>query len=750
VPRLEISRSPRKAAGPSLLFAALLLASEPLRAQTPGARLVAQRVDQPPKLEEFLAPDPPAGGVRVAEFRQREPGDGVPVSVPTTAYVSYDDAKLYVVFVCQDDPARIRAGLTKREEISVDDGVAVYLDTFRDRKRAYLFQANPLGVQLDGIVTEGQDDDYSFDAVWQSEGRLTPNGYVVRIAIPFRSLRFAKTPVQSWGIALARFVRRSNEEAYWPHVTKRLAGFVPQFGTIEQLRDISPGRNLQAIPYGAFTGARFLDTEVPAFRKATDRRVGLDLKTVVRDAVTLDGTVNPDFSQVESDEPQVTINERFEVFFPEKRPFFIENAGYFQTPVNLFFSRRITDPGGGARLTTKAGRWALGAIGINDRAPEEFVGSGLAREPHAGIGVVRAQREIGRESTVGLLVSNRELAGGANRVASADARLALSKTWIFTSQVIATYARDSGAAGAAGTGLYAQVMRDGRNLDYSAQYLDLSPSFDAPLGFVPRVGVREMVHELQLVRRPHGPIVKLGPTFTTAFTWDRSGALLDRSLKASWELKLVGETKLQVSHERAFELFDDVPFDLYETKLSLESEWLKWLAWSVSYKQGTDVNHKPPSGVAPFVAGAGKGEVAVTFRPTPRLRLDHTYLCSRLTTLPGAAPAGGPPVRVFTDRILREKANYQFSRALSLRTIVDYTAVDRDSTLSRVAAERRWTVDVLLTYLVNPGTALFVGYRDGYENLALQGSPPTLYRTDEPTISVGRQVFVKMSYLLRF
>lgn len=750
MPRSELLR-PRKAAGPPLLCAALLLASEPLRAQTPGASLVARRVDQPPRLQDFLTPDPPAGGVRVTDFRQREPGDGVPVSVPTTAYVSYDDANLYVVFVCQEDPAKVRAGLTKREEISVDDGVAVYLDTFRDRKRAYLFQANPLGVQLDGIVTEGQDDDYSFDAVWQSEGRLTADGYVVRIAIPFRSLRFAKTPVQSWGIALARFVRRSNEEAYWPVVSKRLAGFVPQFGTLEELRDISPGRNVQAIPYGAFTGARFLDLDTPAFRKATDRRLGLDLKTVVRDAVTLDGTVNPDFSQVESDEPQVTINERFEVFFPEKRPFFIENAGYFQTPVNLFFSRRITDPGAGARLTTKAGRWALGMIGMNDRAPEEFVGSGLARQPHAGIGVVRAQREIGRESTVGLLVSNRQLAGGANRVASADARLALSKTWIFTSQVVATYARDSGAAGASGAGLYAELVRDGRNLDYSAQYLDLSPSFDAPLGFVPRVGVREMVHQLQLVRRPDGPIVKFGPTFTTGFTWDRNGALLDRSLKASWELKLVGETKLQVSHERAFELFDDVPFDLHETKLSFESEWLKWLAWSVSYKYGTDVNHKPPAGVAPFVAGAGKGELAATLRPTPRLRLDHTYLYSRLTTLPGAAPAGGTPVRVFTDRILREKLNYQFSRALSLRTIVDYTTVDRDSTLSRVAPERRWTVDVLLTYLVNPGTALYVGYRDGYENLALQpGSPPTLYRTDEPTISVGRQVFVKMSYLLRF
>src|SRR5204862_6208366 len=147
----------------------------------------------------------------------------------------------------------------------------------------YLFQANPLGVQLDGIVTEGQDDDYSFDAVWQSEGRLTADGYVVRIAIPFRSLRFAKTPVQSWGIALARFVRRSNEEAFWPLVTKRLAGFVPQFGVMEQLRDISPGRNVKAITYGAFTGARFLDTAVPAIRTETDRQLGIDYNTVDRE-----------------------------------------------------------------------------------------------------------------------------------------------------------------------------------------------------------------------------------------------------------------------------------------------------------------------------------------------------------------------------------------------------------------------------------------------------------------------------------
>src|SRR5256885_10563614 len=133
-----------------------------------------------------------------------------------------------------------------------------------------------------------------------------------------------------------------------------------------------------------------------------------------------------------------------------------------------------------------------------------------------------------------------------------------------------------------------------------------------------------MVHQLQLVRRPDGPVVKIGPTFTTAFTWDRNGGLVDRSLKGSWEVKLVGETKLQVSHERAFELFKDLPFDLYQTKLSLESEWLKWLAWAVSYKQGTDVNHKPPSGVAPFVAGGGQGGAPLPLPPAPPLAPDPT------------------------------------------------------------------------------------------------------------------------------
>src|SRR5438105_5611158 len=381
--------------------------------QEPERTLQIARAARPPELEDFVRGDSARSGEAVvSDFRQRDPGDGNPAGAPTMAYLSYDDANLYVVFVCRDRPALVRAGLAKREEIASDDGIALYLDTFGDRKHAYLFAANPLGVQADALVTEGQDDDYSFDAVWQADGRVTADGYVLRFAIPFRSLRFPRTPAQRWGIALARYIRRNNEESYWPYITKRLAGLVPQFGTLDGLADISPGRNLQAIPYGAFTGARFLDTETPAFRTASDRRFGLDMKGVIRDALTLDATLNPDFSQVESDEPQVTINERFETFFPEKRPFFIENAGYFQTPVNLLFSRRIADPGEGVRLTGKAGRWGIGAIGIDERAPARTFGLDEAGIRRAGAGAIRLHRAIGGGARLGGLGGRGRVAGG--------------------------------------------------------------------------------------------------------------------------------------------------------------------------------------------------------------------------------------------------------------------------------------------------------------------------------------------------
>jgi hypothetical protein len=732
-----------------------LLVAAPADAQTAPAVVTVPRLTRAPALEYFEGQDGHATdsslaaeraaaglGVAVSDFRQREPGDGTPVSQATTAYLSYDDANLYVVFVCRDDPAKVRGRVARREEIAGDDQVVLYLDTFRDRERAYFFMANPLGVQLDGILTEGQDDNVSWDAVWQSDGRLTQDGYVVRMTIPFRSLRFPRAPLQTWGVALGRVIRRSNEESYWPFITKRVKGLVPQFAELRGLADISPARNIQLNPYGTLARARFLDKDVPARVTDGDQRAGLDAKLVLRDALTLDGTVNPDFSQVETDDPQVTINQRFEVFFPEKRPFFIENSGYFQTPVNLFFSRRIVDPGGGVRLTGKAGRWSVGAIAINDREPGRVPAPDPLAGSRADVGALRVQHELGDESTIGALVTDRELEGSYARVVSLDTRLKLGRTWAASGQVMRSGIREDGTE-SAGSGVLIDIGRDGRFFDYTGTFLALDPGFTAPLGFVERTGIRQTEHKWKFRFRPRDKaVLNYGPEVKVAYVWGPDGRELDREIKAQFQVELVGQTQLQLERIELFERFENAPFRPYKTEASFSTEWLKWLAIEATYAWGGDVNHDPATGLSPFLGRAAEAELQLTVRPTPGLRVDQAAIESRLDTRSGA--------RVFTERQFRTKVNYQFSRFLSLRAIVDYKAEFGDTTLADIEDKRKWGADVLVTYLVNPGTAFYVGYTDRYENLAIVGSPPSLFRSRSPDLSVGRQVFVKLSYLWRF
>src|SRR6266568_3436714 len=248
-----------------------------------------------------------------------------------------------------------------------------------DFHRAYFFYSNPLGVQTDAIYTEGQGYDFSFDTLWDNAGRITNDGYIVFFSIPFKSLRFSNVPEQTWGLALYRVILEKSEYDYWPYVTQRVAGLTQQFAPVGGLEHVSPGRNIQLIPYGLLANDHFLNQPGPAispnpatppgFANKFEHRAGLDAKFVAKDSLTFDVTLNPDFSQVESDDPQVTINQRFAVFFPEKRPFFIENAGFFASPVNLFFSRQIADPQFGYRITGKLGKWTLGALVIDDRHP---------------------------------------------------------------------------------------------------------------------------------------------------------------------------------------------------------------------------------------------------------------------------------------------------------------------------------------------------------------------------------------------
>ena len=744
------------------------------------------RVHRAPKLEDFLENHPREAELTVTDFRQNSPGDGTPATESTTAYLSYDDKNLYAVFVCHDEAGAVRAHMSKREASDQDDGVGVLLDTFRDFHRAYYFFSNPLGVQTDAIYTEGQGYDYSFDTLWDNAGRVTGDGYIVFFSIPFKSLRFSHAPEQTWGVALYRVILRKSEYDYWPYVTQRVEGLTQQFAPVSGLENVSPGRNIQLIPYGLLASDHFLNqpnppspATPPGFVDQFEHRAGLDAKFVAKDALTFDVTLNPDFSQVESDDPQVTVNQRFAVFFPEKRPFFIENAGFFMTPINLFFSRQIADPQFGSRMTGKVGNWTLGALVIDDRQP----GLGFNSGPYnarAADAVLRVTREFGNQSYIGGFFSSRDFADSSNRVASLDARLKFAKNWVVDVQAVHSWTRQdlnsqnfpclwfpqsaNGAGSQQGNALWLDASYSGRHFTFSTNYNDFSPNFCTELGFVNRIDIRQNNAFGGYFWRPaKSRIVDFGPTASETVDWNHNGIMQDWQAALGFQVDLTKQTTISINRGEAFEVFQGIEFRKHSTSLLASTQPYKWISFSARYTSGIGENFFPPLGLSPFLANSRRVNFALTLRPSSRFRFDETLIYYRLGTRAGwTTPPFTPGQSVFNNYLNRAKLNYQFTKELSLRLILDYNATLANTNLldlqtnlgsydgGPIAPSKQFTTDFLLTYLLHPGTAVYLGYNNGYSDLALHGLPPSVNLQGAPNNSTTRLFFVKVSYLFRY
>ena len=728
------------------LWAAFAIAS-PGFAENEFSTIRIPHVGRGPKIDDFVQGRPREAEKIVTNFRQRDPLDGAPSSSKTTAYLSYDDENLYVVFECEADRTTLRARMNKRDNLSGDEAVNVSLDTFHDGRRAYMFFANPLGVQMDGITSEGQEeDDFTFDTVWKAEGRLTSKGYIVWMAIPFRSLRFVATPGSTWGIALTRYVPNNKEFAVFPRITNKIEGYVNQFATLEGLdfNRNSRGHNIQINPYLFGANQKFLDDNLITagrgpLRNHNELRGGVDAKVVLKNALTLDVTVNPDFSQIESDQPQVTVNRRFEVFFPERRPFFIENSGYFETPETLFFSRRIVDPRFGARLTGKAGRWSIGALAADDRAGSE-AGEFLDREGNrASIGVFRVQRDFGNNSTIGGLFTTRTIGLETNRVASVDTRWRIHKNWVFTGQAIRSDDKNP-RGNNAGQSYLAEIRESGRHLTYYTTFRERTPEFRAPLGFITRADVREVTNYAAYRWRPEtGPVLNWGPSFYSYANWDHTGRLQDWIAEIPFRVEFKGPTTLKYVRNEAYEFYRGIGFRKNFDSYFFSSDKFKRFGITANWAQGKDVNFYPGSGLKPFSARSSESQLGITLRPAPGVRIDESYLYTRL------AGFGGNQGVVFNNHIARSKIHYQINRRTSLRWIAEYRGTLPNEELVNLERSKRFVNDVLVTYLIQPGTALHFGYSDRRENLLEDG----IRRFGNPRLLTGRQFFIKLSYLFR-
>jgi Domain of unknown function (DUF5916) len=734
-----------------------------------AAQLAVPVTSVAPAVDDFLtmAPSTRVAGslAAVHDFTQREPENGRPATERTDAYLARDAARLYVVFVCFDrQPARIRGHMTRRENLADEDQVTLYLDTFHDRQRAYAFAANPAGVQLDAIFTDGGGGDTTFDAVWQSEGRRTAAGYVVWMAIPFKSIRFDRGAA-AWGVVLQRTIARKREEAFWPAVSADRQGTLTQEGELSGFAGVAPARNVQLTPYTlarAFRDIDFLAPAGPQFRaRDLDSRSGVDAKLVVRNALVVDTTIRPDFSQVESDEPQVTVNQRFAVYFPEKRPFFLESSDYFSTAFAdnsadffhltspLLFTRNIRDPRAGVRVTGKLGATVIGVLLADDRAPGESVPRG---DPlwgrSARFAVVRVARDIAN-GRVGAIVTEETLAGRKSTVAGVDARLVFLRTWVGTFR--ATASEDTFGARASGHTLDAEVVHDDRHLHYDLAYFEASPGYVQRAGFYRRPDIRRIMQLARYYFRPEGKRVAWwGPMTYAHASRDFSGLRLDRNLGIELDAKLGAATVADVYTGRTDETLRPVDFPALAQPKTYTQFWTggdvqTQLSRSASlalsgYRQGK-VNYAPPDGSAPFLTGEWFAKSELRLRPVTALSIDSSYILDRLASRGGEG--------VFTNQIVRTKWNYQFTRSLSLRVIAQYDSLLTNRAATSLPTTRNFNGDVLVTYMVSPGTALYVGYNGNLQNYdrALRLDPHgELLRTRDGMISDARQVFAKVSY----
>jgi hypothetical protein len=515
--------------------------------------------------------------------------------------------------------------------------------------------------------------------------------------------------------------------------------------TLEGLEQISPGRNIQLTPYGTFAGERSIDPATLNPTRYEDRSVGLDAKIVVKNAVTIDAAVNPDFSEVESDDPLVTVNQRFEVFRPEKRPLFMENAPLFAMPITLFFSRRIAYPELGIGLISRSTGWAIGGLIANDRAvgPDEpggFFGQGAA------IGVARIQRQFGDRSNVGVLTTERDDGRTRNRVVSADGRLQMSPTWSFSGQAVQSDNNDQ-TGQQSGSAYAGTLSRSGPHFTYVGSYRDLGSTLLVPLGYVPRTDIRAVEQYAGYVWHVgDSGVWSVGPAVSAVVDWNHTGQLQDRWMAADVGISRAGYLDTRVSRSQAYELYGATPFHRDTTNMSVSSRPLSWLSIWGQYSWGTAINYTPAVGVAPFLGPRRGAYASVTLRPWTRLRVEQILLHEQMA---GEPPA--PTQMVFETTMIRWKANLQITRALALRGIVDYNQLTSNPLLFSQPPYSLLMGDMLFTYLVHPGTAIYMGFNRRYENLLVTpGSDIPIEHAGAPTFPVGRQIFVKVSYLFRF
>jgi hypothetical protein len=652
-----------------------------------------------------------------------QPGENIPAPVHMKTYLIYDETNLYVAFIAYDpDPSKILARYCDRDAIWDDDWIAIFIDTFNDGRRDYGYLANPFGIQCDIIESE-MGGNSAWDAIWDSAGRITGDGYIVEMAIPFNSLSFQRSDRdQVWGLDLVRsyprsvrhhiglFPRDRNNNCYMCQARK-IVGFA----------NVDPGRNLEITPTisGIYLQEREHGTSGDFQEADKSFDPGVTLRWGFTPNLTFSATGNPDFSQVEADAMQLDINTQFALYYPEKRPFFLEGADFFNTPMNTVHTRSFSDPDWGVKLTGKEGRNAVGLFAAQDNITNltfpasEYSQSTSLEQNFVGT-VLRFRRDIKSSSNVGLLVTDREGDDYYNRVAGMDASLKLTKKDQINVQVLGTSThypdsvasefgqREGGFEGGAFELFY---MHDTRSLDWYTIYRTFSPDFRTDAGFIPRVDYMYTEtgagHTWNNEPDHWWNMLNFGGCVETDHDYDGQRQLFGfswwanyRGLKQSM-IDLIGFGRVQ--------------------RYGGEDFYLKGLHYTAGLYPSGDMSFYL-NGIfreAIDFANVRDGR-RIMFNPVIEYKLgrhvsvDLSHTFERFNVDEG---------RLYDANTSRLKLVYQFNRRTFLRWIGQYLLYKRNAGLYVDEVDSRtegFFNQLLFSYKLNPHTVLFLGYSDSF------------------------------------
>lgn len=737
------------------------------------------------RIDGVLDDAPWLQAARLTDFSAYAPVDGPPSDTPTEVLVFYSPTAIHFSVRAHAAPGTVRATLANRDRLDTEDQVRIFLSTFNDGRQALYFAVNPLGIQADGVLVEGtatrgggfeglatgrEEPDLSPDFVFDSKGRLTADGYEVEVRIPFKTLRFPSSARQSWGLHVTRMQQWNAHEDSWAPAKRAAASFLAQGGTLDGLAEMKRGLVLDLNPEltGTMVGASdsrgwTYDTERPS--------LGGNVRWGVTSNLTLNGTVNPDFSQIEADASQFTYDPRSAIFFAEKRPFFLDGLEQFTTPNRLIYTRRIVEPIGAAKLSGKIGGTSVALLSAVDDERQSRTGS------YPLYNLMRVQRDLFGQSKAALVVTDKRDGPDSNTVLAGDARIAWGDIWNVQAQA-AVSRTESGGRTLDGPLLQAALERNGRRFGLSWRGTSLGEDFRAESGFIarPRVTNVSLDQRWTFFGGEKSRLESLSSDVVLNGVWRTQDLVdgrgpLERKLHLNNNAVFRGGWKAGASV--LIERFDFDP-ELYEDYRLLAPDgsvlpftgtpYIHNLDWVVSFGTpqfsgfsasfqrvwGRDENFFEWS-----PADIDYIDFSLDYRPTEQLRIEGRYQLQKFERRSDGSTVG-------VRHIPRLKLEYQLTRAAFLRVVGEYD-IDRQDDLrddgrtelpivirdpvtglyERALGheDKRLRLDFLFSYQPVPGTVIFAGY----------GS--RLLEEDDPLRRGLRResdgFFLKFSYLFR-